>query len=61
MRTKPRYAPWVKLSEERTRKSLVPPLSNLVPPGTYQVHLMEAGTVYQTHSMEVLKDPNSEG
>lgn len=61
MRTKPRYAPWMQLNEDRTRKSLVTPMSNLVLPGTYQVHLMKGGVVYQTHSMEVLKDPNSEG
>ena len=61
MRTKPQYAPWVKLSENRTRKSLVPPMSHLVPPGTYQVHLMKDGAVHQTHALKVLKDPNSEG
>ena len=33
MRTKPRYAPWVKLSEDRTRKSLVPPTVEPGPSG----------------------------
>lgn len=61
LRTKPEYAPWIELSEKRTRKSLNPPLSNLVPPGTYEVHLMKDGAVHQTQSLVVLKDPNSEG
>lgn len=60
LRTKPAYAPWIQLSEDRTRKSLNPPLSNLVPPGTYQVHLIKNGAVHQTQSLKVLKDPNSE-
>lgn len=61
MRTKPRYAPWVELDKNRTRKSLVPPMSNPVLPGMYQVHLMQDGKVAQTQSIRILKDPNSEG
>ncbi|MEL7424158.1 MAG: hypothetical protein AAFN81_14260, partial [Bacteroidota bacterium] len=60
LRTKPLYAPWVQLSEERTRKPLVPPMSLLASPGTYTVSL-QAGDVVQSQSFTLLKDPNSEG
>ena len=60
LRTKPRYASWYQLNEQRTRTSTVPPMSNLVPPGEYQVHLI-IGDQVQTQSVKVLKDPNSEG
>ena len=60
MRTKPKYADWYPLDENRTREAPVSPVSNLVPPGTYQVHL-KAGDMVQTQTIEVLKDPNSEG
>ncbi|MEN0048476.1 MAG: sialidase, partial [Bacteroidota bacterium] len=60
LRTKPRYASWYPMSEERTRNSTVPPISNLVAPGDYQVHLTLEGET-QTQTIKVLKDPNSEG
>jgi photosystem II stability/assembly factor-like uncharacterized protein len=60
MRTKPKYAEWYALDENRTRKAPVSPVSNLLPPGTYQVHL-KAGELLQTQTINVLKDPNSEG
>ncbi len=59
-RTKPRYAEWFPLEDDGTRPSLNPPLSNLVPPGTYQVQL-RVGDAVQTRSLMVRKDPNSEG
>jgi len=60
MRTKPKYAEWYPLDENRTREAPVSPVSNLVPPGTYQVHLV-AGDNKQTQTIKVIKDPNSEG
>ena len=60
IRTKPLYAPWIQLSEKRTRKSLVPPLSLLASPGTYTVSL-KVGDTEQNQSFTVLKDPNTEG
>ena len=61
MRTKPLYAPWFVMDEDRTRESLVPQVSNLVAPGEYKVHLVHSNKVLQTQSITVLKDPNSEG
>ncbi|MEM6542653.1 MAG: hypothetical protein AAF634_15970, partial [Bacteroidota bacterium] len=60
LRTKPMYASWVQLSEKRTRKSLVPPMSLLASPGTYTVRL-NVGDEVQTQSFALLKDPNTEG
>lgn len=60
MRTKPRYAEWVSLDDDRTREPPFSPMSHMVPPGTYQVHLV-IGDEVQTQSLKVLKDPNSEG
>lgn len=60
LRTKPIYAPWFQLSEERTRKALVPPMSLLASPGTYTVSL-QAGDILQHQSLTLLKDPNTEG
>lgn len=60
MRTKPMYADWFPMEEDRTREAPVSPMSMLVPPGTYQVHLM-IGDEVQTQTLNVLKDPNSEG
>lgn len=60
MRTKPRYAEWFPLDDNRTREAPMSPVSNLVPPGTYQVHL-QVGDDEQTQTIKVLKDPNSEG
>ena len=58
-RTKPRYADWVSLGDERIRK-LPFRMSVLVPPGTYQVEMEVNGEV-QNQAIEILKDPNSEG
>ena len=60
LRTKPLYAPWVQLSEKRTRKSLVPPMSLLASPGTYTLSL-KVGDIEQSQSLTLLKDPNTEG
>jgi photosystem II stability/assembly factor-like uncharacterized protein len=60
MRTEPRYAPWFKLNDQRTRNVTVSPLTHLVPPGTYQVQLVVDSAV-QTQTINVLKDPHSEG
>jgi len=63
MRTKPRYADWFPMKEDRTRDAVSNPgtqFSLLLPPGDYQVHLM-AGDQTFSQPLEVLKDPNSEG
>ena len=60
MRTKPRYAEWFPMEEDRTREPPFPPMSHMVPPGTYQVHLV-IGDEVQTQTLKVFKDPNSEG
>ncbi|MEM8926810.1 MAG: sialidase [Bacteroidota bacterium] len=60
LRTKPRYASWVPLSDKRTRKSLVQPLSLLANPGTYTVSL-KVGDAVQRQSFTLIKDPNTEG
>ncbi|MEM9391263.1 MAG: sialidase [Bacteroidota bacterium] len=60
MRTKPRYASWYELDDNRTRKSLVDPLTLMATPGTYTVTL-NAGDVNQSQSFTLIKDPNSEG
>ena len=62
MRTKPRYADWYSLEDDRTR-SLIPMVANfthLVAPWTYGVHL-EAGDQRSSETIQVLKDPHSEG
>jgi len=48
------------MKDDRTRESLVPPLSLMATPGVYSVKL-KAGDVEQTQSFELLKDPNTEG
>ena len=60
LRTKPEYADWVELDEDRTRESPRRRISVLVPPGTYTVILEAAGQQY-TQELVVLKDPNTEG
>lgn len=60
LRTKPLFAPWMQLSEKRTRKSLVPPMSLLASPGTYTLSL-KVGDIEQSQSLTLLKDPNTEG
>jgi hypothetical protein len=59
MRTKPLYADWVDLGEERWR-SVGSQVSVLMPPGTYNV-VLKVGEVEQTQKLQVLKDPHSEG
>ena len=59
MRTTPMYADWVDLGPERTR-TISDGMSILEPPGTYTVTL-EVGGRSATRSLEVRKDPNSEG
>ncbi len=61
LRTKPPYADWMPLNDLRTRKSLIEPLSNLVQPGNYKVHLVIDSMAIQSQTITVLKDPNSEG
>ncbi|UCC84264.1 MAG: sialidase [Gemmatimonadota bacterium] len=59
MRTKPRYADWVDLGDNRWRPR-GGGMRVLAPPGTYTVTLEVAGSEY-TQELRVLKDPNSEG
>ena len=60
LRTQPRFADWVDLDEERTREGQIGRISILAPPGEYTVAL-KVGDTEQTASLEVRKDPNSEG
>ena len=60
LRTKPVHADWYPMEEDRTRESLVEPMSLLASPGVYSVTL-KAGDAEQTQSFELIKDPNSEG
>ncbi len=60
LRTKPRFADWVDLGNDRTRASSIGRISILAPPGEYTVAL-KAGDTEQTAPLEVRKDPNSEG
>ena len=59
MRTAPKYADWVPLGADRTRKPTVIPFSILMPPGQYSVHL-KIGDDSSVQPLEVVKDPNSE-
>ena len=60
-RTKPLYAEWFPLNKnkERAEQSLYS-FSILSPPGTYKVTL-KSGANLMSKSLEVMKDPNSEG
>jgi photosystem II stability/assembly factor-like uncharacterized protein len=60
LRTKPRYADWIDLGEERWRAAPEGRFSVLAPPGTYTVTLAVEGQEY-SQQLEVLKDPHSEG
>ncbi len=60
MRTKPIYADWYPMKDDRTRDALVAPMSLMASPGTYTV-TMKAGDIEQTQSFQLLKDPNTEG
>jgi len=64
LRTKPMYADWVALGDERVRTPPVPRISILAPPGIYTVTLSigegdDALSLEQ--SLEVIKDPHSAG
>ena len=48
------------MEEDRTRKSLVEPLSLMASPGVYTVTL-KAGEAEQTQQFELIKDPNTTG
>ena len=60
LRTKPIYADWYPMKDDRTRDALVQPMSLLATPGVYTVTL-KAGDAEQSQSFAILKDPNSEG
>ncbi|MEE2708021.1 MAG: sialidase [Gemmatimonadota bacterium] len=60
LRTKPQFADWVELDEDRTRNALVGRITRLAPPGTYTVLLEVAGQEYM-QTLVVHKDPHSEG
>ena len=60
LRTKPLYADWVALGDERVRNPPVPRLSVLTPPGTYTVALI-IGEDEWTEPLEIRKDPHSAG
>jgi len=63
LRTSPLYAPEFKVGPDGTRKlTTAPPLSVLVPPGTYTVKLMVGGQAAgQPQPLVVKKDPNTAG
>lgn len=60
MRTAPKYADWMPLGKDRTRKPTVAPFSILMPPGKYMAHL-SVGDQSFSEEIEVIKDPHSEG
>ena len=60
LRTKPLYADWIELSDERTRSHPVRRVSVLMPPGTYNLTL-QVGDKEYTQELQVLKDPHSKG
>ena len=59
LRTKPLYAEWVDLGQERWRPG-AGQISILEPPGTYTVVLNVDGQEYR-QTLQVVKDPHSEG
>jgi photosystem II stability/assembly factor-like uncharacterized protein len=60
LRTKPLYSDWVQLNDDGWRAAPEGRWTVLAPPGTYGVVLEAGGTKY-SGSLEVLKDPHSEG
>lgn len=60
LRTRPMYADWYPMKDDRTRDALVKPLSLMASPGVYTVTL-KAGEVEQSQRFELLKDPNTTG
>ena len=59
LRTKPQFAEWVSLGDERKRK-LPFSISIMSPPGVYNINLI-LGDEVVTKSLEVMKDPHSDG
>ena len=59
-RTKPLYADWVSIGDDRIRK-LPSSVSIMHPPGVYNVSLVIDDKIISTKKMNVLKDPHSEG
>lgn len=60
LRTRPLYADWVDLGKDRWRPASGREISVIEPPGTYTL-VLQVGEEEHTRSLEVLKDPNSEG
>ncbi|MEM1188354.1 MAG: sialidase [Pseudomonadota bacterium] len=60
LRTKPMYADWFPMKADRTRDSVVKPMSLMASPGVYTVTL-QVGDTEQSQSFEVMKDPNTTG
>ena len=60
MRTKPLYADWLPLTTKRKVHPFAAPFSILLAPGNYQVHLEATGQSL-VQSLEIKKDPHSEG
>ena len=61
LRTQPTGADWVELDEDRSRSAPGGArVAVLAPPGTYQVEL-QVGDETRQASLEVMKDPHSEG
>ena len=60
LRTAPQYADWVELNQDRWRPAFVGRISVVEPPGTYTV-VLKAGEHELSQTLEVLKDPSSEG
>ena len=60
LRTKPLYAAWFDMGDDRRRPSTQGQLSVMAPPGRYTVHL-QVNDEMQAQPLEVLKDPNSSG
>ena len=59
MRTKPLYADWFSIGDDRVR-NVPSSISIMQPPGKYNVSVVSGG-VSSTKELEVIKDPHSEG
>ena len=59
MRTKPLYADWFSIGDDRVR-NVPSSISIMQPPGKYNVSVV-SGEVSSTKQLEVIKDPHSEG
>ncbi len=60
LRTKPLYAAWFDMGDDRRRSSPQGQFSVMAPPGRYTVHLQVNEEMHE-QPLEVLKDPNSAG